>query len=261
MSLTSGEKLMTSSNVSTDYINLRISDGTQMQAYLARPRNEGKLPGIMVFQEAFGVNAHIRDVTERFASKGFVAVSPELFHRTVSPGWEGSYGDFAGVMPHMQAVNDTALSADIRATHEWLTSVPLVDKNATACVGYCMGGRVSFLANALVPVKAAISYYGGGIAPGPRGPDLLSHTSELHSLMLLYWGGLDQHIPKEQTYAVADALRKAKKTYVQVEFSDADHGFFCDVRPSYNPKAATESWALTHAFLANHLGIQKAAGA
>ncbi len=60
---------MTSSNVSTDYINLRISDGTQMQAYLARPRNEGKLPGIMVFQEAFGVNAHIRDVTERFASR------------------------------------------------------------------------------------------------------------------------------------------------------------------------------------------------
>lgn len=171
---------MTSSNVSTDYINLRISDGTQMQAYLARPRSEGKYSGIMVFQEAFGVNAHIRDVTERFASKGFVAVSPELFHRTVPPGWEGSYGDFASVVPHMQAVNDTALGADIRATHEWLTSAPQVDKNATACVGYCMGGRVSFLANALVPVKAAISYYGGGIAPGPCGPGLLSHTSELH---------------------------------------------------------------------------------
>jgi carboxymethylenebutenolidase len=125
-------------------------------------------------------------------------------------------------------------------------------------VGYCMGGRVSFLANALVPVKAAISYYGGGIAPGQRGPGLLSHVPEMHGAMLLYWGGLDQHIPKAETLAVADALKNAKKTYVCVEFSDADHGFICDARPSYNPQAAAESWALTHAFLADHLGIHKA---
>jgi carboxymethylenebutenolidase len=245
---------MTSANISTEYISLRISDGTQMQTYLARPTREGVFPGIMVFQEAFGVNAHIRDVTARFAARGFVAISPELFHRTAPPGWEGSYGDFDGVRPHMQAMSDAALTADIQATYEWLTNAPNVDRDATACVGFCMGGRVSFLANALVPVKAAISYYGGGIAPGPRGPGLLARAPGLHAPMLLYWGGLDQHIPPEQTLAVADALRKAGKPYVQVEFSDADHAFFRDVSSSYNPKAATESWALTHAFLASHLG-------
>jgi carboxymethylenebutenolidase len=210
----------------------------------------------MVFQEAFGVNAHIRDVTERFAAQGFVAISPELFHRSAPPGWEGSYGDFDSVKPHMMALNDASLTADIRATHEWLTSAPQVNPAAIACVGFCMGGRASFLANALVPVKAAISYYGGGIAPGPRGPGLLARATELHGPMLLYWGGLDQHIPAEQTLAIADALRKAGKPYVQVEFSDADHGFFRDVHSSYNPMAAKESWALTHAFLAVHLEMK-----
>ena len=249
---------MTSSIVSTEYVKLTINDGTQMQAYVARPKGESKSPGIMVFQEAFGVNAHIRDVSERFASKGYVAIAPELYHRTAARGWEGNYTDFPSVMPHMQAIKEETLSTDVRATYEWLTSASQVDKNATACVGYCMGGRVSFLANALVPVKAAISYYGGGIAPGQRGPGLLSHVPEMHGAMLLYWGGLDQHIPKAETLAVADALKNAKKTYVCVEFSDADHGFFCDARPSYNPQAAAESWALTHAFLADHLGIHKA---
>jgi carboxymethylenebutenolidase len=249
-----------SASIFTEYVRLRAGDGTEMQAYVARPKADGKRPGIMVFQEAFGVNAHIRDVTERFASKGFVAISPELYHRTAPPGFEAGYTDFNSVMPHMQAVNEQGLGADIGATHEWLTGAATVEKDAVASVGYCMGGRVSFLANALVPIKAAVSYYGGGIAPGPRGPGLLAHASAMHGPMLLYWGGLDQHIPKEQTLAVADALRNAKKPYVHVEFSNADHGFFCDARPSYNAEAAAESWALTHAFLASHLGTHKAAG-
>lgn len=247
---------MASSNFLTEYINLRISDGTRMQVCVAHPKAEGVFPGIMVFQEAFGVNAHIRDVTERFAAKGFVAISPELFHRSAPPGWEGSYSDFDSVRPHMTALKDASLSLDIQATFAWLANAPQVNNAAIACVGFCMGGRASFLANALVPVKAAISYYGGGIAPGPRGPGLLGRAPELHAPILLYWGGLDQHIPSEQTLAIAGALGTAGKPYVQVEFSDADHGFFRDVHTSYNPKAAKESWALTHAFLENHLGIE-----
>jgi carboxymethylenebutenolidase len=76
--------------------------------------------------------------------------------------------------------------------------------------------------------------------------------------MLLYWGGLDQRIPPEQTRAVADALREANRPFVHVEFSDAHHAFFCDARPSYNRQAATESWALTLAFLGNHLTAEDA---
>lgn len=107
-----------------------------------------------------------------------------------------------------------------------------------------MGGRMAFLANATLPLRAAASFYGGGIAPG-----LLDRASQLHGPILLCWGGLDKHISPEQRQAVTDALRKAGKSYVNVEFSDADHGFNCDERASYQPRAARQSRALLLEFL------------
>src|SRR5512135_2809806 len=92
------------------YVELSVTDGTTMSAYVARPAGGGRHPGLLVFQEAFGVNAHIRDVTERFAREGYLAISPELFHRT-APGLEAGYTNFAEVMPHMQALKDSTLAA------------------------------------------------------------------------------------------------------------------------------------------------------
>ncbi len=170
------------------------------------PPKAAKLPGLLVFQEAFGVNAHIRDVTERFARQGYVAIAPELFHRT-APGFDGSYTDFPSVMPHLQALTPDGLIADARAAFDWLQKNPRVLPEATACVGYCMGGRTSFLANSALPLKAAISYYGGGIAPG-----LLPRAEQQHGPMLFFWGVQDAHIPAEQVRAVTDAMKAAKKT-------------------------------------------------
>ena len=155
----------------TDRITLQVSDGTSMNAYVATPADGAKLPGLLVFQEAFGVNAHIRDVTERFAKQGYVAIAPELFHRT-GPGFEGAYTDFAACMPHMQALTPEGLIADAQAAFDWLQKNPRVLPNSTASMGWCMGGRVSFLANSALPLKAAVSFYGGGIAPAllPRAP-------------------------------------------------------------------------------------------
>ena len=107
-----------------------------------------------------------------------------------------------------------------------------------------MGGRISFLANASLPLRAAASYYGGGIAPA-----LLDRAANLHAPMLFFWGGLDKHIPAEQRNAVIDAVRSAGKSYANVEFSDADHGFNCDERASYQPRAARQAWALLLEFL------------
>jgi carboxymethylenebutenolidase len=250
-------------NVNTEYVELSVSDGTKMRAYVARPKTPGKLPGMIVYQEAFGVNSHIRNVTERFAEKGMLAVAPELFHRSAGAGFEAGYDNFAAVMPHLQSVmNPQNLSVDVQATYQWLSSESSVDKNAIGSVGFCMGGTVSFLTNALVPLKAAISFYGGGIAPSERFPSgLLNQTGSLHAPMLLFWGGKDQHITPAQTRAVADSLKNANKQFVDVTFSDADHGFFCDARPSYNRGAALQAWALTNAFLELNLGTQRAASA
>ena len=112
-----------------------------------------------------------------------------------------------------------------------------------------MGGRVAFLTNVVLPVSAAISFYGGGIAPNPFSPGLLDRAGDLHAPQMLLWGGLDKHIGPELTRAVTEALRAAGKPFVNVEFSDADHGFFCDARSSYNPNAARQAWALVLAFL------------
>ena len=151
-------------NLQTENITLQVADGTSMNAYVATPADGGQLPGLLVFQEAYGVNPHIRDVTERFAKKGYVAIAPELFHRT-APGFQCEYTNFAACMPHMQALTAEGIVADATAAFDWLQKNSRVSPNSTACVGFCMGGRASFLANSALPLKAAISFYGGGIAP------------------------------------------------------------------------------------------------
>lgn len=235
-------------NIQSHEVTVHVSDGTTMNAFTSRPDDGECHPGLLVLQEVYGVNSHIRDVTERFAREGFVAMAPELFHRT-APSEQFSYSDFQKAVPHMRALTEEDMTADLRASCGWLTSNNCVKADAIGSVGFCMGGRVSFLANAVLPVKAAVSYYGGGIAPGKAGPGLLGNAGELHAPMLFYWGGADQHISVEQRRAVIDAVAAAGKAFVNVEFGEADHAFFCDQRPSFNPQAARQSWVLTLEFL------------
>ncbi len=225
-------------------VELTVADGTRMAADVARPNDSGPHPGLLVFQEAFGVNHHIRNVTERFAAEGYVAIAPELFHRTAPPGFEVSYSNFPAVVPHMQAVTTETAEADIRSAYEWLGSNAAVKAGEVSCVGFCMGGRVSFIANGAVRLRAAVSFYGGGIAPG-----LLGRVAKLQAPSLFIWGGLDKHIPPEQRRAVTEALNAEKKIFVNAEFSRADHGFFCDERAAYEPHSARQAWALTLEFL------------
>jgi carboxymethylenebutenolidase len=235
---------MSEAAVVKENVELGVSDGTRMAAYVARPGDQGAHPGLLVFQEAFGVNRHIRNVCDRFAAEGYVAIAPELFHRTAPPGFEGSYTDFPAVQPHYQAVTTETAEMDVRAAYEWLGSNAHVKANEISSVGFCMGGRVSFLANSAVALCAAVSFYGGGIAPG-----LLDRAAKIQAPSLLIWGGLDTHITAEHRKAVTDALSAQKKIYVNVEFSRAGHGFFCDERASYEPHSARQAWVLTLEFL------------
>lgn len=221
---------------------LKVADGTIMDAYAALPGGNSNGAGILVFQEAFGVNPYIRDIAERFAALGFTALAPELFHRT-APGFEGSYDDFEAVRVHVSALQTSDLEADARAAFEWLSTQEAVDPKRIASIGFCMGGRVSYIANASVPLRAAISFYGS--VP----PNLMEMAGRQHGPLLMFWGGKDRHILPEQYRAVADALSQQGKTHEQVVFSQADHGFFCDQRAAFEPGAAAQSWAMTKEFL------------
>jgi carboxymethylenebutenolidase len=228
--------------IASEKVTIDVGDGTRMDSYHAKPQGGGRRPGILVLQEAFGVNAHLRDVADRFAREGFVALAPELFHRT-APGFEGRYDDFASVMPHYQATTVEGMSADLTAAHAWLSERGGVAAGDVAAIGFCMGGRAAFLADAILPLKAAVSLYGPGIAP------LLDRASNLSAPILLMWGGLDKHILPEHIAAVTGALRAAGKPFVNVEFSEADHGFFNNDRASFHPASAAQAWALALQFL------------
>ena len=229
-------------------VTLAAPDGTQLQAYTARPATaDGPRPGIILFQEAFGVNAHIRAVADRLAAAGYVVVAPELFHRTAEPGQEFSY-DFASVAAHFQAITVEGLTADMQAAHAWLQAQTDVAADRIGSIGFCLGGRVSFLANAVLPLAAAVSYYGGGTHL------LKDRAADLHAPHLFFWGGKDQHISQEQISGVISAVEAADKPYINTVISYADHGFNCDARPSYHPQAAAEAWALALAFFREKLG-------
>jgi carboxymethylenebutenolidase len=234
-------------DIKTGNVTLQVADGSTMDAYFARPIEGHSHPGMLVFQEAFGVNAHIRDVTDRCAREGLIAIAPQMFHRT-APGFEGKYDDFPSVRPHMEALTVEGMTHDIRAAYDWLLNDRHVRTDSIASIGFCMGGRVSFLACATVPLQGAISFYGGGIAPA-----LLPMVASLHAPMLFFWGGRDKHIASDQIRSIMDECKKQGKAYVNVEFSDADHGFFCDARPSYHPGAAALAWSLIEGYLHLHI--------
>lgn len=227
--------------IKTEKITLAVEDGTHMGAYVAMPDGNMAGAGIIVLQEAFGVNGYIRDVCERLAREGYVAIAPELFHRQ-GDGIEVPYDSLDRAI--MQSLTDEGMEADIRAAFDWLGTQDDITPGAIATIGFCMGGRASFLANATLPLRAAISFYGGGIAE-----TLLDRTERLSAPMLFFWGGLDTHILAEHRRAVLDALDLAHKAYTSVEFSEAGHGFFCDQRSSYHPVAAQQAWIVTRKFL------------
>ena len=223
----------------TEWVELTVDDGSSMRAFVARPAAP-PTRGLLLFQEAFGVNAHIRDLAERFAAQGFLTIAPELFHRT-APGFDCAYSEFAKAMPQLEAITEQGLDADARAAYGWLERAGVGGN--TAAAGYCLGGRVSFVANSGLPLKAAVSYYGGRI------PTVLGRAPKLSGPMLFVWGGLDHHIPDDQRQAVIKGVGEAKKTFVDVVFGNADHGFFCDARSSYHAASAAQAWALTTSFL------------
>ena len=231
-----------------EIVTLDVKDAPEMNAYVATPWGNGPFPAVMLFQEAYGVNNHIRNVAKRIAAEGYRVIAPELFHRTAPAGFEAPYGNFDAVMPHFQAMTTENIVNDVTATYQWLTTQGRVLKNRIGAIGFCLGGRVSFIANTAVPLAAAISFYGGGMH------EVADRAATLHGPQLLFWGGKDQHIKPENVQTVTDALKAAGKDYVNVVFSYADHAFFCDERPSYHAQATLEAWGMTKSFFKNKLG-------
>jgi carboxymethylenebutenolidase len=210
---------------------------------------------LIVIQEAFGVNNHIRSVADRFADAGYFVVAPELFHRVGSP--EVPYDDFPSAMKYMGGLNREGLTNDLNATTDFLATMGY-DAPNTGVVGYCMGGAVSFYAATLGTVGAAASFYGGGVETGRFGlPSLLELAPSLKCPWLGLYGDLDSGIPVEQVEALRRATAPLAVATQVVRYADAGHGFNCDARPAaFNAEASADATRRTLDFFATHLAAK-----
>ncbi len=208
-----------------DWVKLRAADGQELSAWEARPEGE-PIAGLVVVQEIFGVNAHIRSVTDGWARDGFLAVAPALFDR-IEPGVDLTYegADMQRAVSFIPRLDVEKALLDTRAAMDYAASAT---SKKVGVIGYCFGGTIAWLAATRLGARVAVGYYGGRIA---------NYASENPACpVMLHFGRQDAHIPAEEVDRV-----KSAHPGVEVYWYDAGHGFNCDARSAYNAAAAREA--------------------
>lgn len=213
-------------------------------AYLALPPR-GQGPGLVLFQEIFGVNRHIRAVADQYALDGFVVLAPDVFWRQapgVQLGYEGAERERAFEL--LRAAAPAQLLEDVARAVAALRARPEVTGKVGA-FGYCLGGRLAYLAAATAGVDAASCFYGGGIH------EQLDRAAAVTCPIQFHYGERDAHIPLAAVEKVKAAF--AGKTAEVFVYEAAEHGFNCWERASYEPRAAALAHARTLAHFATWL--------
>jgi carboxymethylenebutenolidase len=234
---------MTNVEIRTAWIKVS-NDSLAIDAYLAEPLNGGIHAAIIVIQEIFGINSHIRDVTERFAKEGYVAIAPAIFQRT-APGFEVGYSQEDTILgrSHKDQTKAAELFSDIQVTIAYLRTLPSVNGSEIGAIGFCFGGHVAYLAATLPDIRATASFYGAGIAtmtPGGGAPTI-TRTPEIQGKLYAFFGTQDPLIPIEQIDQIEAALKEHHRSHRLFRYP-AGHGFFCDQRNDYNVDAARDAW-------------------
>ena len=225
-------------------------DGSEMELYVSVPNGAGPFPGVVVIHHGFGVDQFIQDITDRLAGEGYAAVAPNLFHRMT----ESSLADGS---PQWEHLSDPETVVDVNATVEFLRSHPAIIGERLGTTGFCLGGRIVWLAAATNPhLKAAVPYYGGNIMV-PRGKATQSPfelTSQIECPMLFHFGEIDSN-PSQEDMAELDAeLTRLGKPHQFFTYAGADHGFMNHhLQEGYHKEAAEASWPRTLDFFATHL--------
>jgi carboxymethylenebutenolidase len=217
--------------------------------YLARPEGGERLPAVIVYMEIFGINSHIRDVTERVAREGYVAIAPDYFHRT-GPGVELGYDD-AGMAQGMKLLGGLQadeMIEDAAATVAYLRGRSDTQGDRIGAMGFCIGGHMTYLSACTTDIQASASFYGGGIA-APQGPggaaSTVSRTPGIKGRILCLFGAKDALIPGDQVDSIRSALEQGGVRNEVVVYDGADHGFHCDQRATYDEAAAKDAWQRT----------------
>lgn len=230
--------------IRTTWTELTTPDGP-LPAYLALPP-AGRGPGLLLLQEIFGVNAHIRGVAEQYAADGFVVLAPDTFWREaprVDLGYDGE--DRQRALSLMGGYGADAAIADLQASVRTLRGLEALRGAPVGAIGYCMGGRLAYLAAAEAGVDAAVAYYGGGIHLQ------LERAARIRCPIQFHYAKRDDHIPPAAVQAVREATA-GLQAEVHV-YPGSQHGFNCWARASYHAPSAALAHGRSLAFLATHL--------
>jgi carboxymethylenebutenolidase len=228
------------------FIDIPAADGGAFKAYLAVPSSK-KGPGILLIQEIFGVNNHMRSVADGYAADGYVVLTPDIFWRT-QPMFDVGYDpDSIAKGRAVRGQTDVAkMVVDLAATASALRARSDCT-GKVASIGYCMGGWLSFLAAANIGVGTAVCYYGGGIDGS------LAQAPRVICPILMHYGEKDEHIPLSAVEAARGAFKGRSNAEIHV-YEGAGHGFNCNERGSYNAAAAKIARERTLAFLKKTIG-------
>ena len=244
-------------NVRTEEVTLEV-DGQKMPTFLALPEGQGPRPAVLVFEEIFGVNVHIRDVAQRLAREGYVAIAPDYHHRAWEPGTQLGYtdADMKRGMEVIPKLSADGITKDINATIAYLKTRPEADTAKLGAIGFCIGGHIAYFASATQPITATASFYGGGIATfGPGGAQkTVERSQDIKGKILCLFGKQDPSISQDNVATIKRALEENKVRHEVVIYDDATHGFFCDQRGSYHPKVAAEAWERVKRLFKEELG-------
>ena len=217
------------------------SNGATARGYLSSPES-GKGPGVVVIQEWWGLVPHIKDVADRFAAAGFVALAPDLYHGDVARS-----PDEAGKL--MMALNIPQTERDLRGAIQYLLDHEATEGDSVGTVGFCMGGALSlYAASKNERVGACVVFY--GIHPKVE-PDL----DNLRAPVLGLFAERDQFVPPDSVRELESKLRERGKQVEAHIYPGTDHAFFNDTRPEvHDPEAAADAWRRTVEFFREHLG-------
>jgi carboxymethylenebutenolidase len=244
-----------SHDMKAETVTIAGHGGDQIEAYLAQPLGKGPFGGVVVIHHMPGYDRSSKEIGRRFADEGYIALMPNLYSRE-APG--ASPDDAAAAARAKGGVPDERLVGDVDGASKHIKS--LASSNGKiATIGYCSGGRQSFLAAVSLQLDAAVDCYGAAIVnPLPEGSPvkmapLVDRAKDLSCPLLGLFGEDDQHPSPEEVAILEKQLADHGKTYEFHSYPGAGHAFFCVDRPSFRPEAAKDGWERIAHFFGRYL--------
>ena len=233
--------------IRTRDIEIEAVDGA-MPVFVAEPETAGPHPAVIVIMEAFGRVQHICDVASRIAREGYVAVAPDLYYREGAAG-RVPYNELPRALELLQQFDDAKFLDDMRTTLTCLRGLDAVGNSKIGVIGFCMGGRLTFVTACSLPgeIAAAAPFYGAFTV------EHLPQADAIQCPLYLFFGEEDPYIPAEEVEAIGNKLEELGKRYQLKSYAGADHGFFCDERESFNEAASADAWTELKRFFADTL--------